>query len=307
VSTLAEYRAFLCRELGEYIESTAAAGCTTLALLDAKWPVKSTLDQSDLYLDRYLLRPDAVVATDRVRVVKSYMPQSGELDVDAIWTNAPSNGERYCLVNTLDPTEIDVAINDTLKRTLVVDELAATPTAGTQRHALTTLAPWLKIPTWVRQVGWLPNGADRNVYDPYTDYPVRGTVEVDGESIYIKHPGRYFNTADLIYVKVVKPAYYHTRPAAGTWGAQSGLALDTDEALPDVKWVAMGALSELWRRHSNLLDAGANGRLIKGQLDAESAFARLTDDNFTSLEPRRTFQPAAYFHGPRRGSRGYGF
>ncbi len=197
--TLLQYRQYIARELGPFLASTADTTSSTSVLIDLAWPVKSSLSSDDFYVDYYILRPAAASATDRVRLVKTYTPSTGSLTPDTVWTNAPVAGEAYELHGVMDPgtTMLDI-INAALKRTLIRTELVGTCVADVSRHSLSTIAPWLTDPLWVRQVGWLSASDNRNQTNPYWRTLRGQAIEDDSTGaagVAIEHPGYSFNAS----------------------------------------------------------------------------------------------------------------
>jgi hypothetical protein len=283
--TLLAYRQYLAKELGGFLASTSSGSSTTVALIDTTWPVTSTLSQDDYYTDYYLMRPDAALTTDRVRLVKSYTPSLGTLTPDTAWTNPPGEAEAYELHGVINPvTELLDCINAALKRTLIRTEIVGTPIANVTRHSLASMAPWLSNPQWVRQVGWLGENDDRNQTNPYRNL-VRGqAIEDDSASISgvaIEHPGYSWTGTESLYIRLLKSAYDHCRPAAGAFGNQSGLVLDSDQAPVDVEWLGAAALVEVWRRNSQVLETASRARQLPNLLDAAARMSYLTHINFS--------------------------
>lgn len=304
MSTLLQYRQYVAKELGGFLASTSGPSSTTVTLIDPAWPITSTLSQDDYYADYYILRPAAVAAGDRVRIVKTYTPASGTLTPDAAWTNAPANGEAYELHGVLHPSvDLPDAINEALKRCLIRTEVIGTTVAQVSRHSLATIAPWLTDPLWVRQVGWLAAADNRNQVDPYARV-VRGqAIEDDttnASAVAIEHPGFYWNGTEIMYMRVLKRGYDHCRPTAGVFGAQSGLTLDTDEAPINLEWLGAAALVEVWRRNSQVLETSTRARQAPNLADAAARFSYLTHSNFIPWP--LTLIPLGY-GGPLHSSR----
>jgi hypothetical protein len=300
--TLLQYRQQAAKELGRYEAGEADTGSSTTTLVDNNWPIKSSLNQDDLYTDFYLLRPNAVAVDDRVRIVATYTPASGFLVADRVWSNAPyagGVGEAYELHGIIEPyTALKELVNATLKRCLLVVEFTITPIEDQIRHSLTAAAPWFNDPNAMLAVGWMDSTDDRDEVDPYAS-PIRGEVVQDGATFYLVHRGRAFSASnnDLIYCQALKPAYYHCRPAGGVYGAQSGLSLDTDECPAGVEWVAAGTLVEAWRRYGHLLEAAANQKLLRDRQEAAAWFTRLSAENIR-IPDRKLKRPLVAW-GPR--------
>src|SRR3990167_10037089 len=89
-TTLTQIRRYVAPRIGSYAQGTATSGSTTAVLEVTAWPFKSSLVQDDLYADHFIFRPDAVTATDKVRLVSNegYTPSTGLLTPDQTWTVA---------------------------------------------------------------------------------------------------------------------------------------------------------------------------------------------------------------------------
>jgi hypothetical protein len=272
MATKAEFRRASARLLGPYQQGTATAGSSTSALVDATWPMMTSAAVDDIYTDQFIYRPDAALATDRVRLVNGYTPSTGTLDPDLAWTNAPSVGEVYELHGIIEPhTVLTQLVNDALMTLVLVnDELTFTPSPDVRRHSLAAVTPWLADRGWVRQVGWLDQHDDRNQIDPFETRPLRGEVQEDGGSYYLWTQHEFTGT-ETIYLRVLKPAYYHCLPSGGEPGDQDGLVLDDDECPADANLVAAAVRVLAWDKLNNLLAAG-NADLAKRER-AEAAQA----------------------------------
>lgn len=296
---LPAYRQFISREAGRYEAGTFdAAGGDTDSAVDAQ--LVSSISQDDLYSDYWLLIP-AAAADDKVRVVKTYTPSSGTLDVDRVWSAATVwQSDPYELHGAIEPqvTMLDL-INEALKECLVVCESTVTAVANQTRHSLAALTG-LQDPRWVRQAGLLLATYARDEHDPYLERPLRGTVERDGSVIYLSHPQQTIQTTDTIYVRWIRPAYTYCKAAAGVYGSQSGLALETDECSVPVDWVAFRALMLATRRTRGITgDKERRDMLLSRQQEFAAMFSQKTAENF-ALPPLGLYPPMRSW-GPRRG------
>jgi len=333
--TLQQYRSLVAVESGPYIgpESynvRAMIGSDTTKLVCLIYPVQSGIPQSDQLIDRPLYRPTAVQETDRNRYVMAYDPSTGTITPDLPWTVSPYStgtgntygflegytygdmehftylqlegggidgmGERFEVLGPFDAPTLHQLINDGLKQCWLVVEVAAQPTPLMTRHSLAALTPWLQDPNHVRQAGILAVDEDRNRTDPF-DRLVYGRVERDGGDYYFNTGDRSFNVGDTLYLRCYKRAYDHCRGAGGTFGEQSGLALEDDEAPVERDWLASSALTVAWRRFAHLLEPGANQRLIRDQAMAAAWFTERSREHFSAVAPTLTFRALRHF-GP---------
>lgn len=302
--TLAQFRQATGPEMGPYFgppnyAPVATSGSTVSQLEDTAYPILSSISQDDTWVDKFLYRPNAVAAGDKHRVIKTYTPASGLLLPDKTWTNAPyagGVGEAYEILGMFDAPTLHGLINEGLKRCWLVVDITLTPIALQTRHALTTAAPWLRDKLDIYQAGYLATGEDRNKQDPFVRV-IRGDVERDGNTFYLDHHPRSFNTSDTVYLRCLKRAYDHCKPTAGVFGDQAGLTLETDESPAATDWVAAAALVVAWRRFAKLLEPAANQRLIRDRAEAAAWFTDLTAEHFKTSLPQRTLRRIGHF-GP---------
>lgn len=297
-TSLSGYRRNTGREMGGFANGTATGGTTT-TLADTSYKLKSSILSENTYKDWWLFRGEAASTADRARRVANYAPSTGTITVDLAYVNAPTNGENYELYALVEPfIDLTIFVNDGLRQCFTEFEFTLTPTANVTRHTLSSVSSWLAEPGWIRQVGYLASGEDREKVDPYRRV-VRGRVLQDGATFYLEHPYQTFNSTDTIYVKAIQPAYYQCRASGGTFGDQSGLNLETDECNADFHWVTAATLVEAWRRIGTVLDPLANQGLIKNREEAAIWFTSLTRSNFRL--PELTFRPHRGWFGPLPG------
>jgi len=333
--TLQAYRALVSVEVGPYIGPgnyvvRATSGSDTLKLVCSAFPVRSGLPISTTLEDRPLLRPNAVRELDRNRYVKTYTPSTGTIEPDLEWIMPPFSppsgntyefleaftyadleaslyedleglgeaglGERFEVLGPFDAPTLHQLINDGLKQCWLIVEVAAIPTAGASRHDLGVIAPWLQDTTDVLQVGWLGPADDRNAFDPF-EHVVQGMVERDGGRMFLNTGARTFNGDEILYLRCLKRAYDHCRPAGGEFGEQVGLELETDEAPIEADWLASSALVIAWRRFAHLLEPLANARLVRDQQIAAAWFTDRCREHFSGPLPQRTLRRRRQF-GP---------
>lgn len=293
---LLDYRRALGTALQSLIVTAATAGSTTSTLECASYPIKTSRPVDNLFEDWFIHRPSAALPADKTRVVSTYAPASGKLYPDLGWTNAPAVAEAIELHGLIEPSvEIPGLINAALKRCVLVEEVTLTPAdAVTTRHSLASVAPWIEDDRQIRKAGYLVSGETRASTDPFRRM-VRGETAMRGGVCYADIGA--WPTTTILYFLVLKPAYYHCKPAAGAYGDQAGLALDTDVAPVDLEWAVAGAMVEAWQRFGHILEASANTRMLRDQATS----ALLFDDQCRQhLDvPRREMnRPMTW--GPRR-------
>lgn len=298
-ATLAQIRQFAAKRLGPFFVTVAGAtsGSTTSVLEDTAWPIKTTLVVDELWQDAWVYRPNAANASDKVRIVKTYAPSTGQLTPDTIWTVAPSVAETYELHGIIEPlVAFTDLINQGLKRCMVEVEVTATPVALSTEHSLATVAPWVEDRSWVRQVGYLGSTDNRNQIDPFQRV-IRGEVREDNKTMILNHPLQAFQATDVIYIKAMRRVYDSCTTTAGVFGSQSGLVLETDKCPGNLEWLGWAVVVEAWETYSHLLETGARARLIP---DRAEAAAKFTENNRVNCKwPIQTFRPLMA-GGPRQ-------
>lgn len=273
--TLADYRKQIASaDLHAYQEGQATEGSSNSVLEMARAPFKSSRAIDSQYEDWYIHRPDSSLPSDRVRSVNSYNPLAGQFYPDLAYTEAPALGEKIELHGMIEPaTEVYELINAALKRVYIVVTFAFSPMSSTvTRHNLTALQPWLKDDRLVRQVGFLASGQSVDEIDPFSKSARGDSYSENGEAFL--HIGAV-TPQTVVWVRALKPAYYHCRPFGGVYGSQSGLQLDSDESPVAEDLLAAGALIDAWRSFGHLLETGSNSRLFRDQAQTIATFNAL--------------------------------
>lgn len=286
------YRRQIARETGVFIGSTVRSGSRSY-LVDDRYPIKSNLDQGDLYAGKWLLRPRAELDEDKVRIVseRGYDPATGTLRPDSSWVNAPQTDEPYEIHGTIEPWEqmIDL-INAGLKRCVTVVDVELTILPGAHSIDLRSAAPWLQDARWVRQIGWWPTGTTQEGSDPY-NYPFRGSVEPNGTGLTLRWDHMWLGNGTPLMMKCLKRAYDHCRGSdVGVFGEQAGVWDEDSEGPVVPEWVAAGALCEFFERYGDVVAAGSREEVELNQKKAAARFDRMTREYF-NLPPMTLLQP----------------
>lgn len=301
MTTLTSYRRDAAALGGRYTLVTArsSGNTTTTIRVDA---LVSDISQNDLFADRWVYMT-AASATDKVRVVSSYTPSgTGTLTVDRGYSGSTVPDSKVlelhglCLPFSDDITEFSwtTAINEALKRIWVPVEFTITPTASAIRHTLASQT-WIMGRDQVLQVGWLTSSETRANQDPFLERRVKGDVEQDGATLYLRHPSRTFASNETIYVKALKRAYDHCKASGGSYGDQSGLSADSDEAMAPLEVVRWGALVEVAENvRSDLAEGGAD-HIAKRQNTWAGRWITAQQHYLGSLPPR-TFRNRQAFY-----------
>ncbi len=270
--TLTLYRRSGAKAAGRYVQGTvkSSGSTTTSFVVDALKTLGTATDQYD---DWWVYLP-AASATDKVRIVSSYTAASGLVNIDRDLSGASVADSKVVeLHGVLTPFCDDLtiyswtdAVNDALKRLWLPVEFTITPTANAIRHTLASTT-WITSENQVLDVGWLTTGETRAGSDPYKNRGIWGEVERDGGTLYLNTSPRTFSTSETIYVRAAKRAYDHCKPTAGAFGDQAGLALETDEAVPQTEAIMWGACVAAARNLRNELNDAAADHISAHQAE----------------------------------------
>lgn len=290
-ATLTQARRGAFALLGTFDAGTATATANNTAgqLECLSHPFKDSVLSSSYWKDKYLLRPDAVLASDGVRFIASATPATGLITPTLGWTNPPTSEAFEVWGLPFDPlTKGPDYINAALKRCMLVREFTLTPVPNQTRYTLAAAAPWVLDPAWVLGVGYLAAGESRLEVEPFRR-ALRGEATADGSTVYLTVPAQA--TTSTVYVRAFKRAYDDCRPAAGAFGDQSGLSLESDAAPVAVDWLKWAAVLEVL----DDLDAMAT----QGDGRAAEALRRRAAARFTARTREFVRPPQATF---RRGT-----
>lgn len=159
---LSEIEQEVSRRLGPFHALTASSVTASTQTLVYADELQTTVEAGG-YDGLYLLRRSAALAADRVRMVASYDPAGGSLEVDRPYTNQPAGGEAFELMALHPSHQVRVAVQRGLDRCFVGDRVVVpSPTAAAERD-LTAALPWLTRREQVLGVSWLESGS---VYAP---------------------------------------------------------------------------------------------------------------------------------------------
>lgn len=278
--TWTTYRQQLAKDLGAYWAAHSDdVVMTTTTMKVSAWPIASSVYSDRRFRDWMTMIPGAAAA-DRVRLIGTYAPTPAPavFTVDSIWSGiaVPRNVDFELHAHGFNPdVELKDFTNEALKAIYLEREatVAVNATTGAYRTSLAPLT-WLQRASDLYQFGYLNASESRELVDPFDNcHLVRWRAQGDGSTIYIEHPDRSFVT-ETLYVKARCRAYDYCRAAAGAFGSQSGLSLETDVAFPDEHWVSAGARVEAWARSSGLMEDAAQNRRTANQKAALEEFRR---------------------------------
>ena len=292
--TTGRYRRRIAEETGNFVASTVSAASTTF-LQDLRYPVRSSLDQADLYTGKWLLRPHATDERDRTRVVqeRGYDPGTGVLRPDSPWFTTPVTDEPYELHGVIEPWEqmLDL-INEALKRCFVVDHLVLPISPGVSFVNLTPYAPWLLDRRWVRGARFV----DPNAYDDPTDIDMstptfRGYVDQQGRAMVLRWQNTPWQAEQVLVVRCIRRCYDYCRTGPdGVFGEISGLSKEEHECVAAEDWVAAAAMVDFWDTFGNVVAAGNRQEAETNQQKWAETFTTITQGYFT-LPPYTLLAP----------------
>ena len=289
------YRRRIAEETGNFVASVVTTASTTF-LQDRRYPVRSNLDQSDLYAGKWLLRPRATSEDDRVRVVqeRGYSPSTGELRPDSPWSDAPVTGEPYELHGVIEPwgQMLDL-INEALKRCLLVDHLVLPIAPDVHTIDLTPYAPWLLDRRWVRGAAFVdPTQYDDPAQvDMTSQATFRGFVEQHGRSLLLRWQNTPWQAQQVLVVRCIRRSYDYCRENdQGVFGERSGLVAEDNESLAAADWVAAAAMVDFWNEFGDVVAAGNRQEAEANQSKWAAVFSSLTQQYF-SLPPYTLLAP----------------
>ena len=291
MATLTTYRRTLAPLLGSFVYGTVTTAATG-SIICTDSPFKSSLSQDKLFEGKFLYIPTATASGDRSRIVATYTASTGTLVPDNVWSAAPTGLVFEVHGHPIEPqVEMLAILNDALTRCLVPVEFSFSPSnASNVRHSLASAASWLTDPRWIYQVGMLTASETRAYTDPYARV-IYGTAEKDGATVYMNLYPRRFSTTDVIYVRAAKPAYFHCTATGGSYGSQSGLSAETDEASVNEYWVAQAAKLVVLDRYDSAGAAADQASFNRERQMTALRFTDLTRQNYPAWA--RTFRPLA--------------
>jgi hypothetical protein len=296
---LGRYRRRIAKETGNYLASLVESGATSF-LRDNHYPIKSNLDQGDLFSGKWLLRPTATAPADRVRIVAElgYDPATGTLRPDSPWSVGPATDEPYELHGVIEPwDQMNDLINEALKRCMVVDHLVLPADPGATFFNLTPYAPWLLDARWVRGAAFVDATSVDDPADIDMSQPTfRGWVEQQGRTMVLRWQGwpyghAYSSQQPVLVLRCIKRAYDHCRLSSdGTFGELSGLSEEIHEGPVAEDWAAAGALVEFWNTFGDVVAAGNRDEAETNQAKVAQTFTTLTQQYFL-LPPYTLLNP----------------
>lgn len=238
---LLEIEQELARRIGTYDEVEVADGTlSSLTVAELKSSIASNEDVTDVYLlRRGLLRGGAAVPSfdpdDRIRAVSSIEPETGTIRVDQAWAVSPVAGELIEFHFLHPRRELRAAVLRGLRRAYILDRVSVAWTGNAAELDLTTSLSWLRHPSQVRRVQWLPTGG---IVLPTA---VRWTAPIlVGGNVTLQLSGAY---AGDLYLTVLRPADTLVNGATCLIGPND----DQDILAVDLDYAVAAAHIEAWR------------------------------------------------------------
>jgi hypothetical protein len=142
VPTLAEIERKLARRTGPFAQFTASATTASTATLVYVDDLQSSVEQGGLE-GLWLLRRDAASTDDRQRMVKTYEPDDGYLEVSRAYLAPPAANEALELMALEPSRQIRVAVQAGLDKCFVRDRVRVVIPEAADERDLTAALPWL--------------------------------------------------------------------------------------------------------------------------------------------------------------------
>ena len=239
--------------------------------------------------DLYVLRRNATVADDRQRLIKTFTPLTGTIEVDRAYNVPPLAGEQVEL-HHLDPArELRPAVLAGLNRCFFMDRVNITLNGAAAQRDLSAAAYWITSPRQVYR-------AQMVAYNILTQ-----PREITWTNVFEKDGHIWLSAAPdpLPYGLLV-----HARRAHTTWvnGADSttGPLYDTDTLSIDLVYAVTAAHVEAWRIARPRLQAAADQKLTTSQQEAALEFTSQAKSFFRPPKRRVSLsEPYGYESGRR--------
>lgn len=287
---LMEIEEEVCARIGPYYNLEVESGGGLAAVIPGLGTDLDTDEYSDLYiLRRGLFRDsrEAIVgfpASDRIRRVTNFIPTTGTIVPDRVWSSSPVNGELIELTY-LHPDTIRRATLSGLKRCYSLDTVSISPTATATERNLTASIPWLRRTTQLRDVGSVPPSSLNQI-------PLRvdwvKAITKQGAIYAQMQPDPYPST---IIVTAMRPMHTLVNGVTSLTGPND----DSDILAVDLSYAASAAVIECWRYAKPLLAPQALAGLALTQKDAANDFTTQSKKNLKMLpEISRTSDPLGF-------------
>lgn len=283
-----------------------ASGNTATAIYIDK--LASSMSISDSIRNYWFFMP-GVADIDKVRVVDDFNQGTGAAGSAYVTLDRPlssasvANSQPIELHGMIDPRVVTSFINQGLMECFTETEFSVPCIAGNIQHSVAAVAPWCTDRDWIRWVGTMEAGEDRDQVDPFEDPGryVYGNAKIVDGAVYLTHSPTTFTAGQVLRVKAVKPAYFACAPAGGAYGSQSGLALDTDICPIDPLWAAFAMLMIAARRGSGESSVTVRPEIRQDEARWATLFTDHRDRNFACPE-LRFMRPRFSSFGPNFGS-----
>lgn len=224
--------------------------------------------------DLYVLRRNASIADDRQRLIKTFTPLTGTVEVDRGYVTPPNIGEQVEF-HHLDPArELRPAVLAGLNRCFFMDRVNITLNGAAAQRDLSAVAYWITSPRQVYRAQMVAY----NILTQPRDITWTHIFEQDGHIWLGAAPD------PLPYGLLI-----HARRAHSTWvnaaDSTTGPLYDTDTLSIDLVYAVTAAHVEAWRIARPRLQAAADQKLTTSQAEAAVEF---------------TSQAKSFFRPPKR-------
>jgi len=257
--TLADIERETAPRVGPYRQVRASSGTTSTFVAPV---LRSTIELGGV-TDQYVLRRGALLDgtaitsfpdADRVRLVKQYVPSTGTVTVDDVYTAVPVNNELIEFHHLHPQEELRAAVRAGLKRCYMVDRSAVTLSTASLERNLSSSASWITDPQQVYGIASFTAGTESTLLPlPQSWHRAFGK---DGRAWLAASPDPYPAT---LLVTSRRPHYSYVNGTTST----AGPLLDDDVLAVDLHYAASAAHVEAWRiAQDKLQDASAERRRL---------------------------------------------
>jgi len=288
MTSLAELEQEVSRRLGPFYiypcdDTTPTVSTVNYAAVPALQSLTGMNKIDNLFLLRRGVLADgtpspAVTPDDRQRMVVDLDPNSGRVQVDRTWQNAPAPNEQLEFMH-LDPAqELRPAVLAGLRRCLLQERVLLGP-GYIYECDLTASLPWVVTSNQVQRVqtGPYPSGWPGWWGGPL-DVPFEVFMECGHVWIRVSGGIAWGPFYGGLLLTLNRPG-----DSIGGSGCDSTLSSDADLIAPNVDWAAAACHIELWHRYPARMQAAAASGWQASQKDAAAEFTRQAFMN----EPQR--------------------
>lgn len=257
--TLAQLEQEVARRTGPYFQAAQDAQATSTSIAAYMPSLRSSAVLGGPE-NLFLLRRQATVPADRVRMVQTFDSSAGRVVVDRNWGTPMAANELAEFIHLHPEQELHVAVMAGLRRCFFAETVPGAVTSGYGDMDLTAQYPWIVGGDQVVRVeyGWQKPWGDA----PYDTRMQQGHVMLTGA----------WGGASpaSVWVTALRPAWTWVNDAEST----TGPVADADTLAVDLDYAASAGHIEAWHLFPSHMYAAAAGNLQATQEMAAREFTR---------------------------------